>query len=331
VIVLYCTGLLLAFVLLFKCADYFITGSVGIAGVLHIPKLIMGIVLVGLATTAPEFAVSVQAAFLGHSEIALGNAIGSVICDDGVALALAVLLSPVIIYVDCRVVRVVGSFLLLIDCLAFLLAANGTVGRLEGLILLGLLIAYFWLMYTMRDFFRKGTFLETDQEELGDKQKQHLEKVSRWSLIKRPGAFFAIGITGVVLTSRIVIWSAVNIAEYFSISETIIGMTVIAFGTSLPEISTCVTAALKKEGEIAVGNILGADVLNILWIIGMSALVRPIVVEKDVINFSFPFMILIVTVMLAAMTHRCRLGKTKGFILLALYGVYLFLTITFFI
>lgn len=330
-IFLYFAGLLLSFVLLFKCADYFITGSVGIAGVLHIPKLIMGIVLVGLATTAPEFAVSVQAAFLGHPEIALGNAIGSVICDDGIALGLAAVLSPVIISVNCRVLKVVGSFILFIDILAYILAGNGTVSRLDGLILLAFLAVYFWMMYAMRNFFRKGGMLEPDFAESGDTRTANHEEGSNWRYLKKPLFLFAAGIIGVVLTSRVVIWASVNIAEYFSISETIIGLTVIAIGTSLPEISTCVTAALKKEGQIAIGNILGADVLNILWIIGMSALVRPIDVEREVINFSFPFMILIVVVMLAAMRHRCRLGKTKGLILLSMYGLYLFLTIKFFI
>ena len=101
-------------------------------------------------------------------------------------------------------------------------------------------------------------------------------------------------------------------------------------GTSLPEISTCIVAVLKGEGEIAVGDILGADVLNILWIIGVASIVRPIQVELDIINFTFPFMIFIVTVMLVNMRIGCRLTKIKGIILFAIYLVYLFFTLKFF-
>jgi cation:H+ antiporter len=107
-------------------------------------------------------------------------------------------------------------------------------------------------------------------------------------------------------------------------------LTIIAIGTSLPEISICVTAALKGEGEIAVGNIIGADILNVLWIIGVSSIVNPIKVELNIINFAFPFMILIVITMLVAMRIGCRIGKMKGFILFGLYILYLFLTLKFF-
>jgi cation:H+ antiporter len=153
---------------------------------------------------------------------------------------------------------------------------------------------------------------------------------SKLAMLKKPIFLFSVGIIGVILTCRAVIWASVNIAEYFSISKTIIGLTIIAIGTSLPEISTCVIAALKGEGEIAVGNIIGADILNVLWIIGVSSIANPITVELRVINFAFPFMILIVITMLVAMRIGCRIGKTKGFILFGLYLLYLFLTLRFF-
>jgi cation:H+ antiporter len=138
---------------------------------------------------------------------------------------------------------------------------------------------------------------------------------------------FFIGIAGVGLTSRGVIWAAENIARKFAISDTIIALTIVALGTSLPEISTCITAALKGEGEIAVGDIIGADILNILWIIGASSIANPIKVESKVINFTFPFMILVVLTMLVSMRIGCRLGKVKGFILFVLYILYLILTL----
>lgn len=299
-------------------------GASGFAHVLNIPKLIVGIVLIGLATTAPEFGVSVQAAYLGHPEIALGNAIGSVICDDGVAIALAAILAPSAILINCRLLSIAASFLLSIDILAYLLARNGTIGRLEGLLFILLLAAYYVFLIRKRDSADSVIPVETMSNE--ERAKAALSRKQR---LKKSGLLFIGGIIGVFLTSRIVIMVSIKIAYFFSISETMIGLTVIAIGTSLPEISTCITAARKGEGELAVGNIIGADILNILWIIGASALVNPITVDKEVINFTFPFMILIVAVMLISMKIGCRIGKPKGIILFSLYLIYLYLTFKF--
>ena len=326
-IYLYFFLLAISFALLFKCADFFVTGSIGIAKMMNVSRMVVGIVLVGLATTAPEFGVSVQAAFLGHPEIALGNAIGSVICDDGVALALAALLSPVVILVNCRLLKVAGIFLLSIDIAAYLLARNGTIGRMEGILFVIILALYYVFILRSRNLHLE----EPTPDQLKIKTAKAPHTFSKWPGLKKPILLFTIGIVGVIITSRLVIWASIHIAHYFSISETVIGLTVIAIGTSLPEISTAITAALKKEGEIAVGNIIGADILNILWIIGVSSIVNPITVDLKVINFTFPYMILIVVVMLISLRIGCRLGKAKGVILFILYGLYLLLTLKFFV
>lgn len=321
-IYLYFICLILFFAILLKCASFLIDGAVWIAKVLNIPKMIVGIVFVGLATTAPEFGVSVIAAIQGLPEMALGNAIGSVICDDGVALGLAAILAPTAIKVNCRILKGAGFFLLSIDILAFLLARNGTIGRVEGLAFIVILGAYFTLVIkhqgSVVSLYKKAGDtppVERDKNPLG----------SRTALFKKPVFLFIVGIIGVALTSEGVVWAAKKIAFHFSVPETIIALTVIALGTSLPEISTCITAALKGEGEIAVGDIIGADILNILWIIGASSIANPIKVEPKLINFSFPFMILVVTTMLVSMRIGCRLGKAKGFLLIGLYIIYLFL------
>jgi len=324
-IFLYFAALAISLIVLFKCADFFIEGSVGLAHIFNIPKLIVGIVFVGLATTAPEFAVSVQAAFLGHPEISLGNAVGSVIADDAIAMALAGIVASTAIIVNCRVLRILGSFLLVIDFFAYLLVMNGEITRLEGIILLSLLVLYFFVIVYMQK--RKKGFLPSSDEPMAAKEQCSDRK--RTKMIRKNIFYFIGGIIGVVITSRIIIWSAVHISHYFSISETIIGLTVIAIGTSLPEISTAVTAAVKGEGELAVGNILGADVLNILWIVGMSALVRPINVEVEVIRFTFPYMILVVTIMLVSMRIKCQFGKIKGIILIFFYLFYFLWTLKF--
>jgi cation:H+ antiporter len=325
-IYLYFVALIISFAILFKSADFFIKGASGIAKALDIPKLIVGIVLVGMATTAPEFGASVIAAFRKHSEIALGNAIGSVICDDGIALGLAAILAPTAILVNCKILKSVGIFLLSIDIFAYLLARNGTIGRAEGMVFLVILCIYFIVIIRSQRASLKFKKQDTGHESEISRNLNTAKK----ALLKRSAYYFLGGLTGVFITCWVVVEASIQIARYFSISEVIIGSTIIAIGTSLPEISTCITAALKGEGEIAVGDILGADILNILWIIGFASVVNPIKVEVDIINFLFPFMILIVVVMLVSMRIGCRLGKAKGFVLLGLYLVYITLNLIFF-
>ena len=310
-------ALVVAFAVLFKSASFFVDGASSIARILNVPKLVIGIVLVGLGTTAPEFGVTLIAAIRGSGEIAIGNAIGSVICDDGVALALAAIVAPSVIFVNCRILKVAGLFLISIDVLAYILAKNGRLGRIEGLCLVLILCLYY--IFVIRSQWRNRSSAEDTSTQLDRKS------------LNQPIRLFLLGLIGVALMSFVVVETAVRIAQFFQISEIIIGSTIIAIGTSLPEISTCITAVLKGEGEIAVGDIIGADILNILWIIGVASLVKPIEVDLDIINFSFPFMILIVVVMLLLLRIGCRLTKLKGFILLSLYGLFIFMLFQIFI
>ena len=135
-----------ALAVLFKSASFFVEGACGIARILNVPKFVIGIVLVSLGTTAPEFGVTFIAAIGGKGEIAIGNAIGSVICDDGIALSLAALLAPAVILVSCRHLRIMGLFLISIDVLAYMLARNGRVGRIEGIVLFSILCVYYFFV-----------------------------------------------------------------------------------------------------------------------------------------------------------------------------------------
>lgn len=326
-IYLYFAAFVVAFAVLFKSASFFVDGACGIARILNVPKLVIGIVLVGLGTTAPEFGVTLIAAIKGSGEIAVGNAIGSVICDDGIALALAAIVAPAVILVNCRILKTAGLFLISIDVLAYVLARNGRLGRVEGLCLVLILCLYY--VFVIRNQRRNTSRQNRDGMEMPE-SAQSADGPGD-ACLRRPAKLFLFGLIGVASMSFVVVEAAQQIAAFFQISEIIIGSTIVAIGTSLPEISTCITAALKGEGEIAVGDIIGADILNILWIIGVASLVRPIEVELDVINFSFPYMILIVVVMLLSMRIGCRLGKLKGLILIALYAVYVFLMLRIFV
>ncbi len=311
--------LVASFYILFKCADYFVESAAGMAKYFNLPKMLVGIIIVGFATTAPEIAVSAQSAWLGHPEIAFGNALGSVIVDDGIALALAAIVSPVAIAVNKDILKTAGIFLIIIDIIAFLLALNGTISRIEGLIFVFLLVCYIlFVIYSEKK--RKLHLIEINEESI---QKEGIN-------LKKLLLLFAAGLAGVILAARLVIHSSLIISGYFEISETVIGLTIVAIGTSLPEISTCIIASVRGHGEIAVGDIIGADILNILWIIGVSATIKAISLQSFTVYFSFISMFIIVGTMLLELRMGYKLTRGKGIILIVLYLIYLFFNYRFY-
>jgi len=324
--------LIVAFVILLKSADFFVDGAVGIAESLKVPKMLVGIVLVGFCTTAPEFAVSVQSAWLGHPEIALGNAIGSVICDDALAMALAATFAPVII--DPKIFKTAAPFLITIDVIAYALAFNGTISRWEGLVLVVILVGYLYYVFREQHRIRKNGIVA---DVVNNQNDSHTSSPAHG---KKAIIRFIIGLAGVIISSRLVIVSAVegmehpikiiSIATFLGVPEIVIGLTMIAIGTSLPEIMTCVVASKKKQGEIAAGDIIGADILNILWIIGVSAAVNPIKVDISIIHFSFISMIIVVITMLVSMRTGWKMSRKEGIILVFMYAVYIGLMIKLF-
>lgn len=301
---------LVAALVLFRAGDLFVTGAVGLSVRLNMPKILVGIVIVGFSTTMPELLVSLQAAIAGKPEIALGNAIGSVIADDALALALAAIIAPILLHQK-KTFRIAALFLIVVDFVAYFLAFDGTLNRPEGIILVtGLFLYIGYAIYSAK----KGQALipaekiETEEEMVG------------WGAITWS---FLAGFIGVLVASNLIVESGTVIATAIGVPEIVIGLTIIALGTSLPEIATVIAAARKGEGEVAAGNIIGADILNILWIAGMSAIVNPIVVDPKIINFSFPAMIAVVGTMLIFLRTKWRLDKWEGYVLLGMYVAYM--------
>ena len=310
-------GLLtVCFVVLTKCASWFVDGAVGIAEHFNLPKMLIGIVLVSLATTAPELAVSVMSALSGNPEIALGNAVGSVIVDDGVALALGALVASSPILVNPYILKTTGIFLIVVDLVAYAMAFDGTLDRTEGAVLVALFGVYCAMAYVTR---RRSSEAETEQ--MGELAE--IEEAVSGRGLGVLMLWFGLGLVGVLLASEGIVESTVTIAEFLGVSKAVIGLTVVAIGTSLPEVATAVTAARKGHGGIVVGNILGADILNICWIAGASAMANPLVVSTRVIHFSFPAMLVVVGAMLVMMRTRHRLARVEGVVLLGFYAIYL--------
>ena len=299
-----------SFAILAKSADWLVDGAVDLARRVRVPPILIGVVLVSLGTTAPELAVSLNAALRGEPEIALGNAVGSVIYDDGIALPLAILFAPVAIVIDSTVLRSAAVFLIIVDLIAYYLCLDGVLARGEGLILVLGFISY--LGYTYLEQKKKRTS--------GTGPPDADEPVRGWPTII---LLFLGGLAGVLVSAEWIVVAAPIIGTALRVDSTIIALTVVALGTSVPEIATGIIAARKGQGALAAGNILGADILNICWVAGASAVASPLVVKQEIINFMFPCMLVIVFSMLGLMRIGHRLQKWKGVVLLFLCMAYL--------
>ncbi len=301
-----------AFVVLAKCADWLVDGAIDIARQLKVPPILIGIVIVSIGTTAPELAVSMQAALDGNAELALANAVGSVIYDDGLALPLVAFLSPVVVLIDRGVLRSTAIFLIAVDVIAYVMCFDGTLDRPEGLVLVLGFCGY--LLFQYRQQRNRGA--EDVEDEGGD--------VRSWSRI---ALLFAVGLAGVLLSSDWIVETAKIISRELEVSNIIIGLLLVALGTSVPEIATCIVSARKGHGSLAIGNILGADILNICWIAGASSVVNDLEVPTEEIHFMFPAMLIIVVTMLALLRLNHRFEKWKGAVLLSLCAAYVFITL----
>jgi cation:H+ antiporter len=246
--------------------------------------------------------------------------VGSVIADS-LALALGILFAPVPISVNKRVLRTTGLFLIFVDVVILVLSLNGTVGRGAGIFLLALLVAYLAFMLIAEQRQRKN---ETASDEISNDEVEEFLKPAPLAI--QLLRFFA-GVAGILVASEFLVNSAEFVATFAGVPQAVIGLTLIAIGTSIPEIATAITAARKGHGDLALGDILGADILNIVWIIGGAATVHPLYVGRKVTGFSIPAMIIIVLVTLAFARMGYRLEKWKGIVLVVMYAIYIALTI----
>ncbi len=248
--------LAVGFVLLVKGADWFVDGASEIAAKLKIPPLIIGLTIVAMGTSAPEAAVSISAALKGSAEITIGNIMGSNILNILIILGLAAVITP--LAVERSTVRREMPFLVGISLLLLFQGWDGVISFLDGLILTVLFAAYLtYLLVRVKS-------QPQEQEPSGQR--------SLWKIL----LLTAVGLGAIVLGSSVAVDAACAIARLLGMSERFIGLTIVALGTSLPELFTSVTAARKGNADIAVGNIVGSNIFNILFVVGLSALVIPV-------------------------------------------------------
>ena len=245
--------LALGFVMLVKGADWFVDGASGIAVKFHIPQIIIGLTIVAMGTSAPEAAVSITAALGGSADITVGNIVGSNILNVLVILGLASVIIP--IAVGKSTIKVDAPFMIAISAVFLLLGWDGTVSRVDGLILIALFAAYIGYMI--------WEAIHSNDE--GEEIKQ--------LSIGQALLFTILGLGLIVLGSNVAVDAATELARIFGMSERFIGLTIVALGTSLPELFTSVVAARKGNADIAIGNIVGSNIFNILFVVGLSSLI----------------------------------------------------------
>lgn len=321
--------LIAGFLLLVKGADWFVDGAASLAERMGIPQLVVGLTIVAMGTSMPEAAVSIASALKNNPEIAIGNVVGSNTLNILLILGLTALIHP--IRIQRSTIRYEMPFMIAVTLLLTAFGISGSrISRTEGIIFLGLFILYFvYLFWLSRNHRKQGTedlkdsaasgitaasvSAEESVETKGGKQQKHS---ILWYL-----AEILIGGAMVVWGSDLVVDSATVLAGMFGMSDRMIALTIVAFGTSLPELVTSVTAARKGNADLAVGNVVGSNIFNILMIIGTVALIRPIPFA-DAFYLDLGTAIISAVVLWFGSIPSQRLGRAMGACLLLLYAGY---------
>ncbi|MFR3910534.1 MAG: calcium/sodium antiporter [Clostridium paraputrificum] len=305
--------LIIGFFLLIKGADIFVDGASSIAKKIGIPSVIVGLTIVSLGTSAPELAVSLISSFNGNNGIAVGNVLGSNLFNTLVVLGGTAIVAPLLIkkstikrdYIATLVVTILTCFLIF----GLVPKSENMLSRISGIILLVVCVVYMFILVKA-----------AKKDSVKDEENTSEIKMSKNILLS------LIGVVGIVFGGNLVVDSATNIAYSLGMSEKLVGLTIVAVGTSLPELVTSIVAALKGENDIALGNVLGSNIFNLVLILGASATITPIAVSGVMI---IDFIILIaVTLFIGALIflnkkEEKRLGRLEGIILVGIYVAYL--------
>ncbi len=303
---------LLGFVLLIGSGRYLVKGSVSLAEHFKVSTLVIGVTVVAFGTSAPELLVSFQAALKGYPEMSLGNVIGSNISNIGLVLGVTVMILPIRVARNSLIID--WPMMMAVSILFYFLVQNHWLGRLEGLLFIVLLTGYvfFSLRFSRRQLRNSGV------------RHPEPEKSIPISLL-----LIVLSSAGLVAGSSLLVDNAAVIARNFGVSDRAISITMLAVGTSMPELVTSVMAAVQKETDISVGNIIGSNIFNILSVLGLTALVKPISVSPVMISVDIPWMIGISFLLLLLLIpfRKPVLGRLDGLVLLFSYAFYIYLVL----
>jgi cation:H+ antiporter len=290
---------------LFFGGEALVRGSVSIARRMLISPLIIGLTVVGFGTSTPELLVSVQAALRGVPDIALGNIIGSSIANILLIVGLTALVWPIRIAAAAMrrdIIFMIASVLLLVP-----LFAMGELGRISGLLLVAGLSVYLVL-----------TFLSSREDTTED------ENPAAQSSLIVSVSWMTFGFVALLFGAQFLVDGAVSVARGFGVSEAFIGLTIVAIGTSLPELATSLIAAFRHQSDIAIGNVIGSNIFNVLGVLGVTALIAPISVSGRFLSFDLPILIGVSCVLAGVLLTRPQIGRGIGVLMLLGYAAYLY-------
>lgn len=309
------------FILLVWSAERFVHGAAGLAGNLGVSPLIIGMTIMGFGTSAPEMLVSGMAASNGNPAMGVGNALGSNIANIALVLGTTALIMP--LTVDSRILRREYPMLFAVTLLAGGLMLDGELGTLDGSILLtSTALLVLWLIWMGKQPQSATVGLQTADPLTTEFESEiPTDMTTGWAIV-----WAALGLVILVLSSRVLVWGAVNIAHDLGVSDLVIGLTIIAVGTSLPELAASVMSAVKGEDDMAVGNIIGSNMFNLLAVLALPGLIEPSVLEPAVLQRDFP-VVLALTIALFLMAYGFkgpgRINRFEGGLLLTGFVAYM--------
>jgi len=318
---LYVMLCLIGFVLLYFGAEWLVKGSSSLARSLGVTPIVIGLTVVAFGTSAPELVVSLISSIKGKSMIAVGNVVGSNICNIALVLGLSALFNP--IKSDPSVIRRDIPIMLGVSLYLLVLSLNSTLGRIEGATLFAGIIAYTFINY----YLAKKETRDAAGGEVAAAIKSELEEIGYIASRPKQILLVVVGIAGVVGGAQMVVESAVYIMTELGVSEKFIGLTIVAFGTSLPELATSVVAAMRGEMDISIGNLVGSNVFNIMSVLGAASLVRPIPIPGGFFESGLwiDYLVMLSTSFLPwlLMRRTYTVDRKGGALLLSCYVAYL--------
>lgn len=316
------TAILVGFAFLIWSSDKFVDGASAIAAHSGMSPLIIGLTIVGFGTSAPEMLVSGFAAWDGNPGLGVGNAIGSNITNIALILGFTALLIPM--PVKSEILKREIPILIVLMLMAWALIAPGYLGPLQGILLFAMLFLVMgWMVYQARSGSSTDPLAEEFAEELEEESLMPLNTAI---------TTFAIGLLVLLGSAKLLVWGAVEVATFFGISDLIIGLTIVAIGTSLPELAASIASAKKGEPDIAIGNVIGSNMFNILGVMAIPGLLSPSELPADALSRDYPIMIVLTFALVLAAWHikpeKRQIGRTEGGALLLAFVAYQWLLFT---
>jgi cation:H+ antiporter len=300
-------------VILYYGAEAMLHGSVSIATRMGISQLVIGLTLVAFGTSAPELSLDVSAALQGSTQLAFGTLVGSNISNVGLILGLAAIIAP--LRINMRLLRSEAPIVIAVSLLVLALGFDGEISRQDGVLMLAAFVLF--LTYSYLGARREAADAKAEFK------REASEADIPGSSLRKSMLLVVVGLAGLIIGAQLMVYAAVGAAKLLGISELVIGLTIVAIGTSLPELATSLVAARRGDADIAVGNVVGSNIFNMLFILAIVAIILPVPVSPQSIRVDLPIMIAFAVALVPMMFSGMVIGRREGAILLAAMAAFL--------